>query len=262
SDEIIAVAELVKNAHDADATRCLIRFTGATGAEGSITIDDNGHGISAEEFLHGWMQPGASRKRQRKRQTTRRGRRVLGEKGVGRFAVDKPARRLELVSRTRGSAREIHAEFSWDEYDDESRLLSEIVTRWAERPATEIAPSGTVLRLRGLRARWSERMFRRLCTRLTRPGSPFRIGRSLQIGLHSDEFPDYSGELRTDFLVKAPYQLQASFDGDEGIQLQLGNRKTRERWPGPRQLSCGPVEVSLYGFDLETPGLARIGPGV
>jgi hypothetical protein len=262
SDEIIAVAELVKNAHDADATRCVLHFGGVTGPEGTITIEDNGHGMGAEEFLYGWMQPGASRKRQRKRQTTRRGRRVLGEKGVGRFAVDKLARRLELVSRRRGSGREIHAEFCWDDYDDESRLLSEITTRWDARLAREIAPAGTILRLRGLRTRWNERMFRRLCTRLARLVSPFRVGDQFQIVIDTDEFPDYSGEQRTDFLCKAPYQLQASFDGDEGIELYVGDRKSREIWPGPGRLTCGPARVNLYAFDLETPGLARIGPGV
>jgi anti-sigma regulatory factor (Ser/Thr protein kinase) len=102
SDEIIAVSELVKNAHDADARSCVIRFTSVTKPEGEIRIEDDGWGMSLDEFLGGWMQPGASDKRSADRHHTPRGRRVLGEKGVGRFAADKLTSRLEVRTRKHG----------------------------------------------------------------------------------------------------------------------------------------------------------------
>ncbi len=97
SNEFIAVSELVKNSHDADAQNCIIRFTSVTRPDGEICIEDDGWGMSLDEFLGGWMQPGASDKRSADRHCTPRGRRVLGEKGVGRFAADKLASRLEIV---------------------------------------------------------------------------------------------------------------------------------------------------------------------
>src|SRR3954464_11110647 len=77
SDEIIAVSELVKNAHDADAGQCVIHFDCLTTADGVIRVEDDGCGMSLDEFLHGWMQPGASEKRRADKHYTHRGRRVL-----------------------------------------------------------------------------------------------------------------------------------------------------------------------------------------
>jgi signal transduction histidine kinase len=261
SDEIIAVSELVKNAHDADARQCVIRFDSVTAPDGEIRVEDDGRGMSLDEFLHGWMQPGASEKRRADRHYTARGRRVLGEKGVGRFAADKLAGRLEIVTRKKGS-NEIHASFCWDDFDDDSRLLSDVTSQWQEREAGVIDGSGTVLRMKGLRSRWNERMFRRLCVRLARLVSPFSDRDGFHIIIDSDEFPDYAGELRNDLLDRAPYQLEASFDGDDGILLQVGSRKWKTRWPGPGNLACGPVKVHLYAFDLDTTSLARIGPKI
>ena len=51
SDEIVAITELVKNAHDADATCVTILFSGVTGEHGEILVRDNGHGIAKLENL-------------------------------------------------------------------------------------------------------------------------------------------------------------------------------------------------------------------
>ena len=56
-------------------------------------------------------------------------------------------------------------------------------------------------------------MFRRLCIRLCRLLSPFRENDQFTIHIESDEFPEYSGELRRDFLHRAPYCIEAEFDG-------------------------------------------------
>jgi len=105
-------------------------------------------------------------------------------------------------------------------------------------------------------------MFRRLCTRLGRLVSPFGDRDGFRIVIESDEFPDYTGDIRNDFLDSSPYQLEASFDGDDGVQVRVGGRKWKTRWPGPGNLTCGPVQVHLYAFDLDTTSLARIGPNV
>src|SRR4051812_21712198 len=124
-------------------------------------------------LLGRWMEPAASTKVGKGRQTTPRGRRVLGEKGVGRFAADKLARFLEVLSRCPGRADEVHATIDWDQYDTDAVLLSQILNRWDVRKAQEVEPHGTLLRMTGLRGEWSERMFRRLCIRLSRLLSPF-----------------------------------------------------------------------------------------
>src|SRR5580658_1602717 len=162
SDDILAITELVKNAHDADASTVVIEFRGVTGSGGTIAVRDDGHGMDLDVLLHHWMEPAGTTKAGKNGRLTHRGRRVLGEKGVGRFAADKLAQHLELISRRAGERTELSAVFDWDEFDTDTRMLSDVKNRWDTKTPTEIAKSGTVLRLSGLRTVWNERMFRRL----------------------------------------------------------------------------------------------------
>jgi signal transduction histidine kinase len=261
SDEVVALAELVKNAHDADASQVTVTFRGVTAPGGALIIHDDGTGMDLETLLGRWMEPAASTKVGNGRQLTRRGRRVLGEKGVGRFAADKLARQLEIVTRCRGSQEETHAVIDWDRFDTPDLLLSQVKNRWEVRPAQELSAPGTVLRMTGLRGVWTERMFRRLCIRLSRLLSPFRAADPFTIRIESDEFPDYSGEVRADFLTRAPYRIEATFDGRQTIALAINGRgPVEQRWNGHGELTCGPVRVRLYVFDLEAEALARMGP--
>jgi signal transduction histidine kinase len=261
SDEVVALSELVKNSHDADASSVTVTFQGVTGPGGSLEVLDDGIGMDVSTLLGRWMEPAASTKVGKGRQMTPRGRRVLGEKGVGRFAADKLARCLEIVSRCPGRPDEVQAMVDWDLYDNGSLLLSEVQNRWEVRPTRDISPHGTLLRMTGLRAAWSERMFRRLSIRLSRLLSPFRQNDPFVIRIESDEFPHYSGELRADFLDRAPYRVEANFDGRQSISLSLNGRPAAvQRWNGQGELSCGPVCVRLYVFDLDGEALARVGP--
>jgi signal transduction histidine kinase len=262
SDEVVAISELVKNAHDADAHKVTISFEGVAGPDGCICIRDDGNGMDLDTLLGRWMEPAASTKIGRGRQITRLGRRVLGEKGVGRFAADKLARHLTIVSRCPRRPEEVHAVVDWDQFDTDSLMLAEVLNRWEVRPAREIESHGTLLRMGGLRSQWTERMFRRLCLRLSRLLSPFRTDMDrFVIRIESDEFPEYSGELRQDFLEKAPYHVEAEFDGEQTIAIALNDRRAVAlRWNGHGELSCGPVRIRIFAFDLEGESLARIGP--
>ena len=53
----IALAELVKNAYDADARICEISFE-----DDAIEIVDDGHGMKPKEFLEKWMRLASTHK--------------------------------------------------------------------------------------------------------------------------------------------------------------------------------------------------------
>jgi signal transduction histidine kinase len=263
SDEVVAVTELVKNAHDADARSVRVVFKNVTGADGTIEIIDDGCGMDRDTFLGGWMQPASSTKASEDSRVTDRGRRVLGEKGVGRFAVDKLGRHLELISLRDGHNGEVRAVFDWNHFDNDVDMLSEVRHRWEIRPAAEIKQHGTILRITGLRQAWSERLFRRLSTRLKRLQSPFGSTHGFSIYIESDEFPEYAGEVRSSFLDRSPYQMTLYFDGTDTFKIEVcGKKRTETAGSGSGQLSCGPVRVALYAFDLETEAIARVGPRV
>lgn len=261
SDDVVAITELVKNAHDADASFVSIQFTNVTGEQGEITIRDDGHGMDRDTLLTRWMQPAGSAKGRANTRFTPGGRRVLGEKGVGRFAADKLAASLELVSRVRGDSDEVHAVFDWDEFDADDRMLSDVRSRWEVRPADWLDSHGTMLRLGRLRSVWTERMFRRLCTRLARLISPFDARKGFRILVESDEFPHYSGEVGGGYLSVAPYRIEADFDGDSSVTIRINDGKaSRHTLPEQDRPSCGPVRARLFAFDLETESLAKLGP--
>ena len=261
SDDVVAISELVKNAHDADALTVTLAFRGVTGPDGEIEVRDDGTGMDIGTLLGRWMQPAASTKVGADRLMTPGGRRVLGEKGVGRFAADKLARQLEIFTRLAGSPDELHAAIDWDLYGDDTRMLEEVKNRWEIRPAVRVRLHGTTLLMRGPRTVWTERMFRRLSIRLGRLLSPFREKDQFTIRIESDEFPDYAGELRSEILEKAPYRIEARFDGQQSITVNTNRiREVEQRWNGHGELSCGPVRIRLFVFDLEGEAVARIGP--
>lgn len=260
SDDVVAITELVKNAHDADASSVTIEFKGVTTDSGEIVIRDDGEGMSLEVLLRHWMEPAGTSKGGARNRRTRLGRRVLGEKGVGRFAADKLGAHLELVSRGRGEKTEVCASFEWERFNDESLMLTDVENRWEERVPREISGHGTVLRVTKLRNQWTERMFRRLSARLSRLRSPFDGQKGFSIRMVSDEFPDYSGELRSDILSQAPYRLEAEFDGEQTLVTSFnGRRRISQDWTD-LPLTCGPIKIKIYAFDLETESMARIGP--
>src|SRR5438874_1908707 len=99
SSETVAVVELVKNSYDADATRVVVRFCPPLApGQGALEIIDNGHGMSLETIRSTWMEPATLHKRHSTRSEAR-GRRVLGEKGIGRFAASRLADFLEVTTR-------------------------------------------------------------------------------------------------------------------------------------------------------------------
>ena len=54
----VAIVELIKNAYDADATQCTIRYD----PRQQISVEDDGDGITFDRFRDGWMRVGTSSK--------------------------------------------------------------------------------------------------------------------------------------------------------------------------------------------------------
>ena len=91
SNESIALAELVKNAYDAGANQ--VTITLYKDPKQKMVVIDNGNGMSLPQFKRLWMRPGYSEKTDRDPKSKRT---LLGEKGIGRFAADKLAKKLAL----------------------------------------------------------------------------------------------------------------------------------------------------------------------
>ena len=144
----VALLELVKNAYDADAHECRVKYDGI-----SIEILDDGHGMTEEEFLNTWMRI-ATPDKQRQRLSRLYNRKVTGSKGIGRFAVRFLGRSLELetVARVGATIRKtlLKIKFEWEKIDAASELHN-VKIDYEVWPAKRDQKTGTRLIITKLR---------------------------------------------------------------------------------------------------------------
>jgi len=153
-----AVSELVKNAFDADATEVNLIFENAWNNGGTLTIEDNGTGMTKDQLINGFMRLSSSDKIHNpisdKYKRTRAGR-----KGIGRFATQRLGTKLTIITDTEQSNYSIKISIDWDDFETDKDLLSisnnvEILSKTKE--------NGTTLIIENLRDGWSDAMIKRV----------------------------------------------------------------------------------------------------
>lgn len=169
----IALAELIKNAYDADATRCVINLT-----RSRIEVSDDGHGMTEKEFLEYWMTVGTRHKQHSEKSRTL-GRRVTGSKGVGRLSAQFLAQRMQLLSTARGSRERLHAFVDWETAID-TGSLTEAEALYRLEPSDETlypleAAHGTVVILHDLKQTWDDAEIRELGRQIWMLNSPIYL---------------------------------------------------------------------------------------
>lgn len=256
SSDTVALIELVKNSFDADAKHVLIRFTGPLVAgEGSVEVLDDGHGMTAAVVESAWFEPATSFKRKRTRSESKR-RRLLGEKGVGRFAAARLGHTLHLVTRRAADARETVLDVDWRRFSAES-YLDEIEVDVDLRRATTLttdgtlgdlwkafgkrkhSESGTLLRMSPLGEDWGKVEFEELRRGLSRLVSPFTKHRDFHVRLDVPAPLDaFSKEVSFPELLERPrYTAEGSVakNGKFSLTLRYHNgraivRRTDGTW--------------------------------
>ena len=132
TNEQIALAELIKNAYDADADWVKISFENFETVkdqdefkltpQSKIIIEDNGCGMDLKTIEHSWMNPATPNKKSKDnevRKTPKKKRIIQGEKGIGRFAILKLGRDIKIITRPEGSDKEYFVNYDLSLYDDD-----------------------------------------------------------------------------------------------------------------------------------------------
>jgi signal transduction histidine kinase len=182
----LAVFELVKNAYDADATEVVVTLA-LDQKDPYISVTDNGKGMSVEIIENAWLEIGTDSKRgAAKKQRTPLGRLPLGEKGVGRLAVQKLGNEIRLTTRQKAHP-EYHFEINWEDLISSGKYLGSGQTVSVEERATEkkfLNTHGTEVEIRGLyRTDWSRRDVRDLYRLVTSLCNPFKAVDSFFVDL-------------------------------------------------------------------------------
>lgn len=146
----VALVELIKNSYDADATVCEIGFTPGRQI---LSVVDNGHGMTKEEFESRWMTIATAGKSEQ-RISRKYERDLTGQKGIGRFAVRFLGAKLRVdtvaFDPIRNCKTRLVATFDWHEIDSNSNLESTSIPFRLFRAPDDL-PIGTTLLIKGLR---------------------------------------------------------------------------------------------------------------
>lgn len=292
SSEVVAVIELVKNAYDADASRVLVRFAEPLEAgSGGIDVIDDGHGMSAETVEKAWLEP-ATPYRRRQRSSEGLGRQLLGEKGIGRFAVSRLADELELVTRRVGTTTETSVLFDWSVFDDDDAYLDDIEVVLEQHEPHEITAGGaidslwpdagrpedrgehgTLLRMTKLRMPWNENRVAELRNGLSRLVSPFLFAEQRErhdafvIDLEVPSYPYLSGPVEPPETIRNPhYWMHATVEADASYRARLRLRNSDEELVKTGVLNgykerapqSGAFEMELRVWDRDSSSIAEL----
>jgi signal transduction histidine kinase len=125
-NERIALVEIIKNAYDADAGWVKVTFSGFRndyefGPDSKIIIEDDGIGMTRSLLTEHWVSPATPVKKigKQNQDTTAKGRKIQGEKGIGRFAILKLGKTVSIVTRPEGMQSEYTLDLDLSAYDDD-----------------------------------------------------------------------------------------------------------------------------------------------
>jgi signal transduction histidine kinase len=185
-NERIALVEVIKNSYDADASWVKVTFEGfgsnfKVKPKSKIIVEDDGTGMSKAILEQHWISPATPVKKLAKatRDSTAKGRKIQGEKGIGRFAILKLGKTISIVTRPARSADESTLSLDLSHYDDDfltedgkekalslddinltlsvgkaKQIIAETVELGARKVERE--PHGTRIEVTNLRGTWTE----------------------------------------------------------------------------------------------------------
>jgi signal transduction histidine kinase len=258
TDRITALFELVKNCYDANAQRVDIVFDNISSINGQskIVIKDDGYGMTFEDIRDKWMVIGASSKRREPFSPPPFNRRCVGEKGIGRFAVDKLGDKVNIITKKSGSKQRLNVEIDWKSYEASSKqeeiiLFTDIENQYRYEEANE-NEQGTSLEITGIKEIWTENDLNRLYKELTKLVSPFYpLNPSFDIYIASNEYDNYktASIVKSDSIQYASHNANITFEGNSQESLYFDKEDGSIQKKKSLLRSFGGVSMRLYYFD-------------
>jgi hypothetical protein len=276
TDRITAVFELVKNCYDANATSVtvdLINVSSKKKEDRKIVISDNGIGMSFVDIRDKWMVVGTNSKRTKQYSDPPFNRKLVGEKGVGRFAVDKLGERLVIHTKQVYAEKQVDGKtqldgenwldvtINWDEYETKSiaatknnqlSLFTEVDNAYSFQPGNK-TEHGTSLIISNVSEEWSELDIIRLYNELAKLVSPFYpLNPPFDIFLNSNEITAYTNKpVKSDPIKFFSHFQEIDFDLLKGEQesLVFDEAKGEIKKVLIPFKKFGPVKFKIYFFN-------------
>lgn len=223
-----AIIELIKNTYDADADFCYICFDAAND---KIYLLDNGTGMTRQIIEDCWMMIGTDNKRAEYYSSKKRIK--SGEKGIGRFALDRLGAKCTMFTKS-STEKLIKWSTNWSNFEVPGRMLDEVEAEFEyldiqleecvpdtilcniktfseEKERALLLNKGTLLVISELRDKWSESDISKVAASLSfliPPGEQSAFTIFAQRSMDSKAI-EISSDVSSDF----DYRIVASFDG-------------------------------------------------
>nr|WKF58750.1 C4-dicarboxylate transport sensor protein DctB [Paraburkholderia busanensis] len=293
-----ALIELVKNAFDADSPSVTIKIVPRSPEypDGLIRVQDFGHGMTLETIEKRWFEPATDDKLKRK--FSPGGRRLLGAKGIGRFAASRLGTYTVVESIAidqNGRVENVRVDVDWDKFTADQYLddVEIPINRSYFADASKVR-TGVTLSMTHTRDVWTSKRLEALVRELRRVASPNEAGDKFEIHLDLSSFtPEANGfdgekilfdlnfdvadleHHERDYTLIRPFEIAQAADYVlEGHFDELGafhgaftvckgdNHPVKFEVAAFKMLeeeeSCGPFDLRINIYDRETESIAAL----
>lgn len=261
TDRVTAVFELVKNCYDANAKNVQVQFFNITKKSGNqkIIISDDGIGMSFNDIKDKWMVVGTNSKRASLYSEDPFNRKYVGEKGIGRFAVDKLGERVQIRTKTINSNKWLCVNINWDEYEELSKSISSQLSLFTDVKNTytyedgNVNEQGTQIIITKVSDEWNENDLDRLYKELSTLVSPFYpINPPFDIMMKSNDFIYYEEKpVKPEPLKFYSHHAEINFNKElETQETLVFNENTGQIEKKIEEIKIfGPVRARIYYFN-------------
>ncbi|WP_445176880.1 ATP-binding protein [Microcoleus sp.] len=211
------IIELVKNAYDADATKCTVELIDTNNIGGSIIISDNGTGMDTDAISDGWLVLGRSKKAAR--EPTQLGRLPVGDKGLGRLAALRQGSQVNLKTRPKNEPGvEYSLTINWDVF--EGADVVEDVSFDTQTNPTQKA-HGTDIIIHQVKMQLGRAEVKRLAREILLLADPFDNTLAFRPRLIAPGFADLEKKVNEAYFEAAEYHLKASLNPEGTAEAWL-----------------------------------------
>jgi signal transduction histidine kinase len=263
TDRITALFELVKNCYDANAQNVYVEFYNVKtkNPNSKIIIRDDGLGMTLSDIEDKWMVVGTASKRKEKFSPAPYNRRYVGEKGIGRFAVDKLGGKVLIRTKKENESNELNIHINWDAYEKlenqaQLALFTDVENSYNYVRSGQPNTQGTSIEISNVKEIWTQKDIQKLYRELTKivspyfpPKPPFNI--YVFSNEHNEEFNNK--KVVADVVDYASHSESITFDTENESQEYLFfNQETKEIEKRTSEYkSFGPIKMQLYYFNRD-----------
>jgi len=223
----LAIFELVKNAYDADAEVVTVEFINLNQSDQQIIIEDDGHGMTNKVIQDVWLTIGTDFKRGKNRKESKKFNRVsFGNKGVGRLAVHKLAKRITLETQAEGEMFSNRLTIDWVELIASKEFIQDLEVS-VETVADQLFDKGKGTRIildKLTTKKWTKKGLKDLVRKIDNIKNPFSPNPDFNINILANDFHQEwisevtnSNDILKDSLYQFGFKIKVSDSDDENF---------------------------------------------